>query len=119
MNIVHKPCLMVGAMSEMRPTGPLGSDTSRFIIFQVRFPSLQLYSHTAHRPLTRITDFPHLKMSYDSRVTTNPSVNTAIAGHESVRRTISHSEISSSMSDEMTGSKKKEVVKLVFVKHSF
>ena len=27
-------------LSEMRPTSPLGSDTSRFIIFQVRFPSL-------------------------------------------------------------------------------
>ena len=85
-------------LSEMRPTSQLGSDTSRFIIFQVRFPSLQPYSHTAHRPLTRITDYPHLKMSYDSRVfhcaTTNSSVNTAIAGHESVqlndRRTISH-----------------------------
>ena len=25
---------------------PLGSDTSRFIIFQVRFPSLQLYSRS-------------------------------------------------------------------------
>ena len=30
----------------MRPKSPLGSDTSRFIIFQVRFPSLQLYSRS-------------------------------------------------------------------------
>lgn len=31
-------------LSEMRPTSPLDSDTSRFNIFHVRFSSLQLYS---------------------------------------------------------------------------
>ena len=43
---------------------PLGSDTSRFITFHVRFSSLQLYSrsnHTAHRSLTSLTDFSHFK----------------------------------------------------------
>ena len=47
-------------------TSPLGSDTSRFIILQVRFPSLQLYSRSKrtvlfNRYLTRITDFTHPK----------------------------------------------------------
>ena len=47
-------------------TSPLVSDTSRFIILQVRFPSLQLYSRSKrtvlfNRYLTPITDFTHPK----------------------------------------------------------
>ena len=47
-------------------TSPLGSDTSRFVILQVRFPSLQLYSRSKRTVLfntylTRITDFTHPK----------------------------------------------------------
>ena len=61
---------------------PLVSETSCFIIFQVRFPLLQLYSRSDHR------FFHPSKMQYDSYIcqfaAPNLSVNTAIAGHESV-----------------------------------
>ena len=74
---------------------PLVSDTSWSIIFEVRFPSLQLYSRSDHR------SFHPSKMQYDSYVcqfaATNLSVNMAIAGHESVevnyRGTIPHTTI--------------------------
>lgn len=80
--------------SETRPTCSLGSGTSRFIIFQDRFPLLQLYSGSnvlLNRHLTRITDSLHtLKMTFDSCIfhcaMTNSSVNTAIPSHESVQQ---------------------------------
>ena len=41
--------LQMTSVSEMLPTSSLGSDISLFIIFHVRFSSLQLYSRTNHR----------------------------------------------------------------------
>ena len=55
----YKEDLLGITVSEMRPTSPLGSDTSRFITFQVRFSSLQLYSRSNHMHCSQISHFSH------------------------------------------------------------